>query len=83
LNRVFPNASKLAVVKGSWSWGNNTKKNGVTEESVNAYYDLYKNAGFTVMDTAIGNMSLYKSKYSGAPHNGKIPSYKAIATQVE
>lgn len=82
LNRVFPNASKLVVVKGSWNWGNNTEKNGVTEKSINAYYDLYKNAGFTVIGTAIGDMSKYK-KYSYAPHNGNIPTYKSIALGID
>ncbi len=83
LNRVFPNASKLAVVKGSWNWGNNTEKNGITEKSVNAYYELYKNAGFAIVSPAIGDMSKYKTKYGGAPHNKNIPTYKAIGLAVD
>ena len=82
LNRVFPNASKIVVVKGSWNWGDNIEKNGVTEKSVNEYYELYKNAGISYVNIAIGDMSKYK-KYGGNPHNGKIPTYKAIATAID
>jgi hypothetical protein len=82
LNRVFPNASKLVVVKGSWNWGNNTAKNKVTEKSANEYYELFMKAGIPYVNIAIGDMSKYK-KYSGAPHNGNIPTYKAIAGAVD
>jgi hypothetical protein len=82
LNRIFPNATKLLVVQGSWNWGSNIAKNKVTAESVTAYYDLYRNAGFTVLNPAIGDMLKYK-KYGGDPHNGKIPTYKIIGEGID
>jgi hypothetical protein len=83
LNRVFPNASKLAFVGGSWGWGYNTDKNEITFVTAAVYSSLYNAAGFFVIPEAIGDMTFLTNIFAGAPHNGEIPSYKAIGASVD
>ena len=80
LGRAFPNADKLAIVKGSWGWGGTTN---TTQAQIDTYYKKYTDAGFTVLAAAIGDMSKAKLKYRKAPYNGEIPSYTAIGKQID
>ena len=77
--RVFPNATKLIVVKGSWGWGNNKS---ITPKEVNKYYYMFQKVGFEATANAIGDMSVY-TKYSYAPHNKSIPTYAKIGVEVD
>jgi hypothetical protein len=79
INRVFPNATKLIVVKGSWGWGNNKS---ITPKEVNAYYDKFQKIGFTATANAVGDMTLY-DKYANRPHNAGLPTYAAIGKEVD
>lgn len=74
VRKKFPNA-KILAVQGSWKW--KVKKGGnqnVTQEMVDRYYDMFRNAGVTVLDTAIGKVD--------NPH-GNIPIYKKIGAELD
>ena len=79
INRVFPNASKLIVVKGSWGWGNNK---AITPKEVNNYYDMFQKIGFIATANAVGDMTLY-DKYANRPYNAGLPTYAAIGKEVD
>lgn len=74
VRRKFPNA-KILAVQGSWKW--KVKKGGnqnVTQEMVDRYYNMFRNVGVTVLNTAIGKVD--------NPH-GNIPIYKKIGAELD
>jgi hypothetical protein len=70
LKRVFPKA-KLFAVKGSWGWGGNAN---TTEDTVNYYYNLFKQEGVTIINPPIGSVS--------DPH-GNLPVYVQIGKSID
>ena len=71
----FPNA-KIYAVQGSWGWGGNK---GIKIESVNKYYDKFRNKGVVVIEPPIGDMSGLKPP---DPHHNH-PVYTIIANEID
>jgi hypothetical protein len=59
LKRVFPNA-KYIFITGSFGWSNNV---GLTQANADTYYNVFKNAGATII-TGIGYASSDKNAHS-------------------
>ena len=68
LTRIFPNAQRFVVIKGSWGWGGLSRFQSETEPAeFTAYYDVFKKNGFEVTSDSQGKRS---NKESHIIHDG-------------
>jgi hypothetical protein len=83
MQRVFPKAQYFIVIRGSWGWGNNTAKYGITKAKADIYYKRWKDEGFTVTTEAIGDMTPFLKKIPAAPHTFEPAVYQALCTELD